>query len=49
MQWLEFEITPEGEVIYGGAIYAKADFIRLFEQWLDSAAPGEYEVENLSA
>lgn len=47
--WLEFEILESGEVFYDGALWSKEEFVEQFSVWLDSAGPGEYEVENLTA
>jgi hypothetical protein len=44
----DFEIMPNGEVFCGGGVYSKRGFVELFDQWLDSADPGEYELENLT-
>ena len=47
--WLEFAILSNGEVFYNGARYSKQEFARLFEQWLETATIGDYEVENLTS
>lgn len=41
----DFEITPEGEVIWNGSIWSKEDFVKQFDWWLQGAAPGGYLLE----
>lgn len=44
----DFEIMENGEVYCGAGIYSPEGFVDLFRQWLDTAAPGDYELEDLT-